>query len=242
MKNFSKSYEKLRQKYADILRVQAEQRKRSHNALANEILAHGVDVHIEKTSKRGWSKLWGKTVGRRAPGMFETTLLRKARSAGGAVEVFSTFSTCLSSMCVCGKKRKKQLGERAHSCGCGVYAQRDLFSAFLAAFVDNEVLNLRQAGEAWPGAKPLLERAWRECRKSTNGEDILASLGLSLCPGSELMRVKESKHGRDLLRKTKTPFVWKVRTRELESPCRLIQNPLPFRGGHAVTASSDACV
>ncbi|MCL4514350.1 MAG: hypothetical protein M1379_01955 [Firmicutes bacterium] len=75
----------------------------------------------------------------------------------------------------------RALSERWHACGCGVYAQRDLYSAFLARFVDEET-NLLRAGrarEAWPGADPLLRTAWQQAvtNQPANGRSNPSSFG-----------------------------------------------------------------
>jgi hypothetical protein len=57
-----------------------------------------------------------------------------------SLEFVSTYSTFLSSRCLCGaRKKKKTLSERKHFCGCeyvpeGTFVDRDEFSAFLAMF------------------------------------------------------------------------------------------------------------
>jgi putative transposase len=91
--------------------------------------------------------------------MFISMLRRKAENAGGQVTEFSTRSTKLSQTCHCGEVKKKPLSQRWHACKCGVTAQRDLYSAFLAKHVSNDVLDTRQAAAAWPGANLLLGRA-----------------------------------------------------------------------------------
>ena len=83
----------------------------------------------------------------------------KAENAGGKVTEFSTRSTKLSQTCHCGTVAQKSLSQRWHACNCGVSTQRDLYSAFLAKHVSNDVLDTRQAAKAWPGANLLLERA-----------------------------------------------------------------------------------
>jgi putative transposase len=64
--------------------------------------------------------------------------VRLVRSAGGGVYEFNTRTTALSQVCHCGEKRKKPLSQRIHECSCGVTMQRDLYSAYLARFVEND--------------------------------------------------------------------------------------------------------
>jgi putative transposase len=123
----------------ELQRRMAEHRRSLHGNLANRILGQGRIIHTEKLSYRAFQRQFGRSVGRRAPGMFITTLSRKAVSAGGTVALVDTWSTRLSQRCVCGAVAKKPLSQRTHRCGCGVEADRDVFSAFLARYVDPRV-------------------------------------------------------------------------------------------------------
>lgn len=107
----------------------------------------------------------------RAPGRFVRELARKAKSAGGKVLEFPTRLRAkdtreyigLSSYCICGEHKKESLSERWHVCSCGARCQRDLYSAYLARFVEEENGKFRlYAGSAvrqWLGAEPLLQAA-----------------------------------------------------------------------------------
>jgi putative transposase len=87
-------------------------------------------------------------------------LRRKAESAGAEVIEFPTRTTRLSQTCHgCGTVKKKSLAERWHKCDCGVEAQRDLYSAFLARCVEDGRLNADRAKAAWSGADVLLQAA-----------------------------------------------------------------------------------
>jgi hypothetical protein len=62
----------------------------------------------------------------------------EALKAGGSFTLIETRTTALSQTCLCGKKEKKTLSQRTHTCDCnlvGIPVQRDLFSAFLATCV-----------------------------------------------------------------------------------------------------------
>lgn len=156
----SSRYRDLRAKLAETERCLGSERKRSHGELANRILAFGNVIKTEKVSYRGFQKNFGRSVKVRAPGMFVTSLGRKAESAGGRVEQFPTRTTKLSQICLCGCIEKKPLSQRIHHCECGVGpVQRDLFSGFLARFVSEDRLDTCRAVIAWPGAEPLLRRA-----------------------------------------------------------------------------------
>lgn len=161
--NNSKSYLKNRDALAELKRKEAAQRKTENNRIANQLLKTGDSFNLEKLNKKSWQRNWGKSVERRGPGGFETALVSKAERAGSRVVHFPTRTTKLSRTCVCGRAEEKPLGKRWHECPCGVTAQRDLFSAFLARFVEENNngfrLDTSKAQGAWKGAEPLLSEA-----------------------------------------------------------------------------------
>ncbi len=176
---FSAKYVALKAELAELQRVLAETRKRAHGKLANEILKLGTNIKTEKLLYIAFQKLYGKSISRRAPGMFISMLRRKAENAGGKVTEFSTRSTKLSQTCHCGAVAKKPLSQRWHACSCGASSQRDLYSAYLAKYVSNDFLDTRQAAAAWPGANLLLERAvLRVQHEAANGRVHPASFGI----------------------------------------------------------------
>lgn len=189
----SKGYQKIQGEIAERHRCLAETRKNMQSALANRILAIGKEVRTEKLSYKSFQKNFGTSVGKRAPGMFMEILRRKALSAGGAVIEFPTRTTKLSQTCHgCGKAIKKKLSERWHDCPCGVGpVQRDLYSAFLAGCVISNTLDMRQANELWPGAKPLLEQTISRLNQSAIGELRLSSFGLSKAQRQSASSVKD---------------------------------------------------
>ena len=180
----SKRFLSDKRKLRELRRRQKAARKTSHGELANSVLSMGSSVHAENISYKGWqSGLFGKSVGRRAPGMFVAMLRRKAASAGGGVNEFPLRNKLSQTCHNCGAIVKKPLSERWHECGCGVFAQRDLYSAFLAMCVAGDDFDISKARESWPGAEPLLRRALSECQKTAIGESRLASFGLGLGHG-----------------------------------------------------------
>ena len=78
-----------------------------------------------------------------------------------------------------GTIKKKKLSERYHRCGCGVIAQRDLYSAFLARFVKKDYLDAQQACASWKAAEPLLSRAVSRLEQQTSNGFWPASFGIS---------------------------------------------------------------
>jgi putative transposase len=123
----------------ELHRRTAAHRKSLQGNLANRVLSQGKLIHTEKLSYLAFQRRYGRSVGRRAPGMFIAILSRKAASAGGKMAMINTSTTRLSQACVCGAVAKKALSQRTHRCACGVEADRDLFSAFLIRHVDPEV-------------------------------------------------------------------------------------------------------
>src|SRR5260221_326116 len=113
-------------------------RKSVHGRMVHEIVALGKTICTEKLSYKGWQKRYGTSVGLRAPGMLIDHLKRTVASTGGTLIEVPTRTTKLSQFCHgCGKTVKKPLAQRWHHCACGIGpVQRDLYSAFLAAFLD----------------------------------------------------------------------------------------------------------
>ncbi len=134
----SQGYRRTRRQSATAQRKRAAHRKSLHGKLAHEIAAMGETIVIEKLSYRAWQKQFGRSVSERAPGMFVAQVKRTVASTGGTLVEVSTRTTRLSQFCHgCGAFVKKPLSQRVHVCACGIGpVQRDLYSAFLAAFLD----------------------------------------------------------------------------------------------------------
>ncbi len=165
----------------ELSRKMAASRNTTQGDLANKILKLGNIVKTEKLSYKGFQKLWGKSVGKRSPATFMSKMRYKAENAGGVLYEFSTYKTALSQTCVCGSKEKKPLKQRWHHCSnCGAIAQRDLFSANLARYVDNHSLDISQAKESWAGVDTLLAQAVSKLNKTTTGNsNRISSFGLN---------------------------------------------------------------
>ena len=163
---------------AEAQRKQAAYRKSLHGQLVNRILAMGDQFKLEKLSYVAFQKQWGRSVRDRAPGIFVELLRRNVEAGNGTLEEFSPYSTRLSQVCHnCGTVEKKPLSQRWHDCPCGILAQRDLYSAFLAACVEDGSLNAGRANEAWPDAGPLLQAALSNVQP-TNAGVLPQSLGI----------------------------------------------------------------
>jgi transposase len=185
--NSSKTYLKTRSAKANLERKLAAHRKSLHGELVNAILRTGDIIKLEKLSYKAFQKLFGKSVGKRAPGMFVSHLKSKAERAGGKVIEIPTHSTKLSQTCQCDRVKKKKLSERVHSCVCGIQMQRDLYSAFLAKHIEPEtfVLQVSQLLVDWQSAELRLQAAWRTATetKPATGRVVPSSFGR--CPEVE---------------------------------------------------------
>lgn len=169
----------------NLHQIVSSHKKSLQGKLINDTLRMGNNFKTEKVSRKWLQKNFGKSVGIRSPGMFVSGMKHKAESAGGSFLEFPTITTKLSQMCICGRQHKKSLSDRVHVCDCGVNAQRDLFSSFLALYVEKEksgeedkyVLHTDLAQKAWSSADTLLQTAWRTAIQSTNGRLIPSSFG-----------------------------------------------------------------
>ncbi len=157
----SRRYQRLAEKRRERERRLAAERKRAHGELANRILAQGSAIKTEKLSYHAFQRSFGRSAKVRGAGMFVAALRRKAEACGGGVIEFSAYRTRLSQFDhTTGEYLKKPLSQRVHVLGDGSgEVQRDLYSAFLARFVEADTLDARSAALAFPSAKPLLRRA-----------------------------------------------------------------------------------
>ncbi len=179
----SRGYEMTRRRKATKERKLAAHRKSLHGRKVHELLARGNTLHTEKLSYQGWQKRYGRSVGLRAPGMFIDHLRRTVASTGGTLHEVPTRSTKLSQFCHgCGKRVKKPLSQRWHQCACGVGpVQRDLYSAFLAAYLSppDALPSCAQYAEYWEGAEARLRAAHERTKERANAGQVLPqSMGM----------------------------------------------------------------
>ncbi|MEC4818900.1 MAG: transposase, partial [Scytonema sp. PMC 1069.18] len=161
--NKSKSYKKTAQKKRELQRKKAAYAKSQNRKVVNEILRHGKDIKTEKVSVRGWQRRYGKAIAAKSPGFVQSELIRKAEKAGGSVHKFSTSYTALSQTHLDGSRTKKSLSERVHHDATGIKMHRDLMSAYLSRYVNqDDLLSLQDARSGYRGAEPLLLEAWQE--------------------------------------------------------------------------------
>ena len=169
--NKSKTYIKTAAKKRELERRKTAYAKSQNHRIVNEILRHGNQIKTENVSVKGWQKRYGKAISAKSPGFVQSELVRKAVSAGGQVIKFSTQKTALSQTHLTGEHIKKSLSERVHYDVTGAVMHRDLFSAYLSRFVnDEDNLLLHLAVEQWERSEPILMQAWKEFQ--TNCERV----------------------------------------------------------------------
>lgn len=171
----TKQYQKLAARKRELERRKAAYSKSQNRKLVNDILRNGNQIRTENVSVKGWQKCYGKAISAKSPGFFQFELKRKAESAGGSFTKFSTQKTALSQTHLTGKRVKKSLSDRVHYDQTGIVMQRDLFSAFLARYVDEDQLSLQDACEAYPGMESTLLEAWQHYQQSANRVSIAES-------------------------------------------------------------------
>jgi len=178
----SQGYRETRRRLANEARRLAAHRKSLHGRLVHELVRVGNTIIIEKVSYRGWQKRYGTSVGLRAPGMLVEQLKRTVAKTGGILSEVSTYHTKLSQYCHgCGTYHQKALADRWHQCPCGIGpVQRDLYSAFLAAYLEpnRTIPSITQSD--WAGVETRL-MAVMEClsQRANAGQSLPQSFGLT---------------------------------------------------------------
>jgi transposase len=149
-------------KHGKTERRLAAHRKSLHGHLAHRIVQMGTTITIEKTSFKGWQKQYGRSIGFRAPGLFLAHLTRIVAKTGGTLTEISAFKTKLSQYCHhCERYVKKARSQRWHHCSCGLGpVQRDLYSAFLLAYLEPEQTIPSVTQHVWEGAGGAGNRAY----------------------------------------------------------------------------------
>jgi hypothetical protein len=165
----SANYRKLANKKRELQRKKSAYAKSQNRKVVNEILRHGKNIKTENVSVKGWQKRYGKAISAKSPGFVQSELKRKAENAGGSFIKFSTIDTALSQTHLDGTRIKKSLSLRVHYDATGVTMHRDLFSAYLSRYVNEEnTLSLQDAACQYPGMEPTLLEAWERFKQSAN--------------------------------------------------------------------------
>jgi len=110
-------------------------------------------------------------------------LKRTVASTGGTLHEVPTRSTKLSQWCHgCDTFVKKPLSQRWHQCPCGIGpVQRDLYSAFLAAYLDpaDPIPSCAQYVVPWEGAEARLKAAHEQViQRAKEGQVLPRSMGI----------------------------------------------------------------
>lgn len=218
----SQGYQQTRRRKANLERKLAAHRKSLHGRLAHEIVAMGNTIFLEKISYQAWQKQYGKSVGRNAPGMFVEHLKRLVASTGGTLVEIPTKRAKLSQFCHgCGTWVKKPLSQRWHHCSCGVGpVQRDLYSAFLAAYLpaNNPVPSCDLYNDVWTGAELRLRAAHEEVQQRANaGQHLPQSMGIPRARARRPQSLKQPTPELILLARRGRLVAWK----EASEPSRL---------------------
>ncbi|KYC36437.1 transposase [Scytonema hofmannii PCC 7110] len=159
----SNNYKKAAQKKRELQRKKAAYAKSQNRKIVNEILRHGNLIKTEKVSVRSWQKRYGKALAAKSPGFVKSELQRKVEKTGGQFITFSTQKTALSQTHLDGSRVKKSLSQRVHYDATGIKMHRDLMSAYLSRFVNqDDKLSLQDARDGYRGAESLLTEAWQE--------------------------------------------------------------------------------
>lgn len=177
----SHRYQQTKRQFANTERRLAAHRKSLHGYLVNCIIRLGNTIQIEQTSFKGWQKMFGKSVGLRAPGMFYDHLTRTVAKTGGILREVSSYSTKLSQYCHgCKTYHKKPLSQRWHHCSCGIGPiQRDLYSAFLLAYLKSVETIPSISQLVWEGAEPCLRaEVERLSQRANEGHPLPRSMGI----------------------------------------------------------------
>lgn len=164
----SQKYLRLARKKRELERRKTAYAKSQNRILVNEILRHGKHIKTENVSVKGWQKRYGKAIGAKSPSFFMSELIRKAENADGSVVKFSCQKTALSQTHLDGSRIKKSLSHRVHHDVTGIRMHRDLFSAFLARYIDRDTLSLHSAQVEWKRLEPILMEAWQLYRQRTS--------------------------------------------------------------------------
>ena len=163
-KPLSKRARRLVDRRKTAYRKLTEERRKLQARLANRIVSKSSVVKIEdlnvrslqkrkhetrinpKTGRPFSKKRYGKTIFKAAPGQFRLLLIQRARSSGCKVDVISPRKTKPSQYNhITGEFNKKELKTRIYNLTDEITdIQRDLYSAFLIAHIENdEYLNDR---------------------------------------------------------------------------------------------------
>ena len=158
LKPLSKRAKRLAVRRQTVYRKLTEERRKIQGELVNHIVSQSSVIKIEdldvkslqkrkreirinpKTGRPFSKKRYGKAIFKAAPGYFRTLLLQRANSTGCKVDIISPKKTKPSQYNhITGEFNKKELKTRIYNLTNEITdVQRDLYSAFLIAHIEND--------------------------------------------------------------------------------------------------------
>ncbi len=163
--------------------------RQEHNTLANEILALGTEIYVEKmdfktlakrardteisekTGRYKRKKRFGKSIGTKAPVQFLTILDQKLQAIGKEILYINTYTFKASQYDhVTDSYAKKSLSQRWTSLG-DLRVQRDLYSAFLI-MNSHENLQHTDRDRCFDTFEPFLAKHDQEIERLRKTEDL----------------------------------------------------------------------
>jgi transposase len=157
--NKTNNYLSALKKYKNLAYKQQQTRKNLHNNLIHWMMGLGNTFHFEKIDYRTWAKGLNKTqrrnMGLFSPGLFISLLKYNVLKYGLKIDEFSTYSTACSKTCICGEKHNKK--DDIYICPvCGLAIDRDIKSAYLGLWVEEDKINHQRAKDNYDKFKERL--------------------------------------------------------------------------------------
>ena len=195
-KNYLKLQDSLRNSYKTESRLISEW----HNSAAEQLTSLGLELITEKDTIKQWQEGdYGRSVTTLAPAALkdrifhEAQVLREHHNLDTSNTELNTYTTWLSQSCVCGKRVKKELHERVHSCQneeCLLYQtplHRDKFSALLGLWVKELGTKTDSQGkralDQKLGVKRLLNKTYHTQKHRTVAIELCSVGSLDHNPG-----------------------------------------------------------
>lgn len=129
----SKRGQRLELRLRGHYRRERERAREHARHIARQVEVLGDRVTIEKCSLTGWRGQYSKRLATTRPGAALGQIKTNTLTLGGRHQEIQAQQHAFSQHCLCGKKVKKLISERQHTCqACGLGPlDRDLFSALL---------------------------------------------------------------------------------------------------------------
>ena len=129
-------YRRLRADKAALQASAAARKDAAARLIAADLVAvHGNRWVTEDVTITAWQRVWGARLQVTTPGRILAALEREITATDGTLDRAGTANTWLSQRCLCGRRQRKPLNQRWHSCPCGIEADRDVLAAALATTI-----------------------------------------------------------------------------------------------------------